>query len=1101
LADNGDPSAETGRDRRWRDDAMNRSRLLGTGAVGAIVLGAMAVASPAQAQSTPAPDAQTPAPPAPAGCATEAERAANPDCAAAAQGQAAAANPTPNSAPEAGTVSNQEIVVTGSRIPRRGIETASPIQVIDSKELDARGFQTVAEALNELPTFGVPGATPVGFAQSNFGAGQSFVDFLGLGSQRTLTLVDGRRFVSGNDASIFGPTGSGGNQVDLNTIPTKLIDRVETVAAIGAPIYGSDAIAGTINIILKKNYQGFDIDAQSSVSSRGDNPDYRIRVLAGRNFAGGRGNITIAGEYDQSKGLLFTDRAVTTPDTRFNQGPTGTQQILYRDFRVPSIATTGIPVVGGAAFGLDFPLSPQQAGVLIGDPTLNFGVTDAHGNQLRFDRTGGLVPIDFGTTIGPDNGFSVFTSGGSGLSLSSVENLLTDLKRYSTNALFSFQATPDVRLFGEAWYSVSQGRNLANQPVYNTGVFGPPGSPDGSLVIPLSNPFLSPAARAAIQNAIANNPLSDQNFLGTPQNYFYLGRANVDLSPGVSTGKSRILRFVGGLDGTLHVLPGRDWRFEAYFNYGQARVSSRNPEVNEQNFLNAVNAVRDASGNIVCAPGFTNSPVATLSATCAPLDLFGNQISQAAKAYVTTIATPVSVNNQYDGVASVAGPLFGLPGGNFSFALGYEHRAEDSTFDPGVFYFGAGTGDSSQRTSYGREVPVDRVFGKYHTDEIFGELNADIVSPSNHIPLIYSLSVQTAGRYIWNSQAGGDPTYTIQGRWGLLRDIAFRAAYTRAVRAPSVTEAFNPRSSAFGFATDVCDQSLVGTGPDPATRQKNCAAAGVPANFTSLSGQRSFPTFVFGNNALQNEKSDSYTAGMVLTPRFLPGFNATVDYVDITLHNAISLFTNSQVVSSCYDATNYPNNPFCALITRDASHQLNSVGTTFFNSAELKYRGILASLYYRRQTDFLGAGSHVGLNVSYQYLAKLTTVVTAGSAPVITSGAAGYSKHKGIATLSYDNGGFSGQVQMNYIGSASVDPNAPASLYSIPRYGAFTYFDLSVAYNVGPRFTLHADVDNVFDAKPPAPFPAIGVSTGNQFTPYFTGILGTYIRVGAAVHF
>lgn len=132
--------------------------------------------------------------------------------------------PVETTAPAA--ASSDEIVVTGSRIARpRGSETASPLQTVTSQDLDARGYQTVAQALNELPAFGVPGASPVGFNQSSFGAGQSFVDFLGLGSQRTLTLVNGRRFVSGNTASIFGPTGSGGNQVDLNTIPTKLIDR------------------------------------------------------------------------------------------------------------------------------------------------------------------------------------------------------------------------------------------------------------------------------------------------------------------------------------------------------------------------------------------------------------------------------------------------------------------------------------------------------------------------------------------------------------------------------------------------------------------------------------------------------------------------------------------------------------------------------------------------------------------------------------------------------------------------------------------------------------------------------------------------------------
>ena len=1009
--------------------------------------------------------------------------------------------------------SDDEIVITGSRIAqRRGTDTSSPLQTITSQDLDARGYQTVAQALNELPSFGVPGASPVGFNQSGFGAGQSFVDFLGLGSQRTLTLVNGRRFIGGNTSSIFGPTGSGGNQVDLNVIPTKLIDRVETVAAIGAPIYGSDAIAGTINIILKKDYQGIDIDGQSGISSRGDASDYRIRFLAGQNFAGGRGNITISGEYNQSKGLFFNDRASTASDDRFAASRTGTgPQPIYPDNRIPSISPYGIPLVGGANVGLDLTLTPQQSNLFFGDPSLNFGVNNAAGTQLKFDQYGNLTPILYGSTIGPDTGFSVFTSGGNGFTLRDVENLLTDVKRYSANAELSYDLTSDVHLFGEAWYSVSEGRNLANQPVYNSGLFGAAGSRDGNLIVSINNPFLSPQARATILEQIQNNPLSDQNnpfgdpaLAGITQDYFYLGRANVDLSSGVSTGKSEIMRFVGGLDGKLHVLSAGDWRFEAYFNYGRSRVTSRNPELNEQNFLNAMNAV-SSGGQIVCAPGYTNSPIATLSSTCAPINPFGGQISQAAKDYVTTIATPENTNNQYDGVVSISGPLFKLPGGDLAFALGYEHRAEDSNFDPGAFYYGSGTGDSSQRGSYGRSVPIDPVFGKYHTNEIFGELNADLISASNNIPFIHELSIQTAGRYIWNSQAGGDPTYTFQARYAPIRDITFRAAYTRAVRAPSITEAFNPTSSAFGFATDVCDQTLRNSGPDPATRAANCAAAGVPANFTSLSNDRSFQTFTFGNPDLKNEKSDNITAGAVITPRFLPGFSATIDYVDIKLKNAISQFSNSQVVAACYDAKNYPNNTFCDLVTRDFSGtpasnndyaQLSNVGTTYFNSAQLRYKGILAEISYRSATDFLGKGSHLGFDINYQYLDTLSTIVTAGSAPVHTSNSVGYSRHKGVAAVRYDNGGFFGQVQVNYIGKARIDPDTAFNFYSVPEVKAFTYVNLSLRYDVGKHFSINADVDNVFDVKPPYPYPASGGTTT-----YFQGILGTYMRVGAAVHF
>jgi outer membrane receptor protein involved in Fe transport len=1003
----------------------------------------------------------------------------------------------------------QAIVVTGSRVARRAVDSSSPIQILDAKALDTRGFATLGEALNELPAFGVPGASPVGFNQSGFGAGQSFVNFLGLGSQRTLTLVNGRRFVSSNTSSIFGPTGSGGNQVDLNVIPTKLIDRVDIVAAIGAPIYGSDAIAGTINIILKKNFEGIDVDAENGITSRGDGQQFRIRALAGKNFGDGRGNITVSGEYSKNKGLLFTDRAVSTSDDRFDNPATRGlyRQVPYTDFRVPSISTSGIPLVGGAADGLDFPLSPQQSNVFFGDSTFNPGVNGANNSQLKFSPQGSLIPIDFGSTVGSPKGFSVFTSGGNGLNLRSVENLVTDLQRYNVTATSSYQLTDNIRLFGEGWYSVSEGRNLASQPVYNSALFGAAGTRDGNLIVPLNNPFLSAAARATILASIANNPYSDMNN-GTlqpghaTQDYFYLGRANYDLSPGVSTGRVQVLRGVLGVDGDLHVLKNKVWKFEASANYGTSLTTSTNPELNQQNFLNAFNAVVDGSGNIACAPGYTNSAAPTISETCAPLNLFGNQISQAAKNYVTTIAHPRNLNSQADALLSVSGALVPLPGGDITFALGYEHREETSHFDPGLFYFGSGTGDSTTRGSYGRSTPIDPVYGKFHTNEVFGELNADIISPSNDIRFVHSLSFNSAARYIWNSLAGNDPTYTIGGRYAPVASFAFRGAYTRAVRAPSVTEAFNPKSQAYYFAVDPCDQTQIVNGPNPAARGANCAAAGVPAGFNALSNQRSFLGYSFGNPFLQNEKSDSYTAGVTFTPTFVRGLTVTADYVNVVLKNAISEFSASQVVAACYDSSNYPANQFCSLVQRDATHQISNVGTTYFNSAKLRYKGILADVKYQFATPFLGHASSVSAALNYQYLDTLTTEVTAGAKPRIDDNSVGYSRHKGTATFNYENTGFDYQLQVQYIGSANIDNNSPANFYSIQRYSPVAYVNMAVRYDVTPHLTVRASVDNILDTKPPYPYPLNGASAqGDPNQVYFQGILGTFVRVGAGVHF
>ena len=987
------------------------------------------------------------------------------------------------------------IVVTGSRIAHTRADTISPVSVITSKDIDTRGFSTLADALNEQPQFGIPGSSPVGDAQSGFGPGQNFVNFLGLGSQRTLVLVNGQRFVSSNTASIFGPTGSGGGQVDLNIIPTKLIDHVETVAAIGAPIYGSDAIAGTVNVLLKKNYQGLDIDVQAGLSNSGDAPKYRVRGLAGMNFADGRGNVTIAGEYDTEKGLRFTDRRLTTSDNRFDSPSTPGQFTLvpYTDFRVPSIDVNGIPLVGGGQFGLDFPLSPQQQTLVFG-PGLNFGV-GRNGTQLKFDPAGNLIPIDFGQTIGPDDGFNIFTSGGNGLSLPQVENLLTDLKRYSANVIVHYAFSDRVRVFGEGWYSVSQGRNLTSQPAYNTGLFGPPGSRDGNLILSVDNPFLSPSARAEIINSINNNPLSDLNLGVTEsQDYFYFGRANYDLENGVATGKTEVYRFVGGVEADVHVLAVGDWKAQATANYGHSLTTSTIPVLNQQNFLNAVNAVRASNGNIVCAPGYVNSGAATVSTTCAPLNLFGQQVSQAAKDYVTSIARPKSLNEQKDFVASIAGPLFKLPGGNFSFAAGYEHREESSRFDPGAFYFGVP--GPSPRETYGRSVPIDPVFGKFKTNEFFGELDGDVIGPENDVPLINSLSFQTAGRFVKNSIAGSDFTWTAGARYAPVRDLSFRVAFTRAIRSPSVTEAFNPSSSSFIFANDPCNSTNVNSGPAPATRATNCAAVGITQPFSALSNQRSFNGITVGNAALQNEVANSFTVGTVFRPRFVRGLTLTVDYVNIRLKQAISAFSPDQVLEACYDSTSFATNPFCALITRDSANQLSLVKTSYFNSALLQYRGVLIGFDYHLPTPFLGASSRLDFSASAQHLLTLNRSASAGDAPSKSAGSVGSSKNRGVASVSYTNGGFSMQLEGNYIGPANLVPDQFKNQYSIPRVKGVLFTNFAISHTLNKRFTLRGTVDNLFDTKPPYPSLLLG-----NYTTYFPGILGRYYRVGVETHF
>ena len=1026
-------------------------------------------------------------------CSTVTDPAAHASCIQT-QGQNA---PATAGAPEAGT-----IIVTGSRIPKPNYDTIQPAVVLNSQAIEQRGFVNAADALNELPQFGVPGSSPVGGNGGGaFGSGQSFVNFLGLGSQRTLVLVNGRRFISSNSPSLFSSADAPGEQVDLAQINTKLIDRIETIAIGGAPIYGSDAIAGTINIILKHDYQGVDIDGENGISDYGDANNWRIRGLAGHNFFDGRANLTVSAEYNSGKGFTWQDRPQLKNAQYYDTCLPGSQfnQCLFPDGpRINGIQPGGIPLVGGDIFGLGFLLHPDVMNRFFGSPNLTFGTTDAAGNATPtfFDAAGNLVPAQFGINPGPVGNFDLFSSGGNGFAyVQNTTQALSDTQRWNTNLLGHFDITDNIRLFGEGWYAHSKSTDLVVQPEYNTGVFGSAGQPAGDLLLSVNNPFLTAGQRALILQSIATNPLSDQNVLGVPQDYFYLSRANMDIPTNQSTYSDNLYRFVVGVNGKFNLLAGK-WNWEVSGNWGHSHAIGKTVDINTQNFFNAVGQITaDNPNGVPCLAGLANSPFPTRSETCTAFDPFGvGRSSQAALDYITSNITNTSNNRQFVFNAYVSGPLFHLPGGDLSAVLGVEHRAEASDFEPDLFYYG---GDPNNPIAYGQSVPIVPIKGEFHTNEAFGELDGDLIGPANNISFIHSLSFQAAARYVHNSISGGAVTWTAGGRYAPVRDLSFRGNFTHAIRSPSIQEAFIPTSESFGFATDPCDASQLQNGPSPATRQANCLAAGIPVDFQSTAANASFLQSTGGNPNLKNETSNAYSIGGVLTPRVIPGLNLSVDYINVKLQNAISPFSATQVLDACFDSTNFAGNPFCALITRNPqTHQLTFVGTSYFNAALLQYRGIVASWDYKVNTPFLGNGSSLGFSGSYQRLLELSSEAGSGSAKVHSEGTLGYPRNSFTATINYLNGPLSLFTNFNYTGPVNQATDEVANFRQHERIGSFLYINGGGSIEVNHRFRFFIDVDNIFNAKPPSPVPAFGGSVT-----YFPGILGRYYRFGAGVHF
>lgn len=689
------------------------------------------------------------------------------------------------------------------------------------------------------------------------------------------------------------------------------------------------------------------------------------------------------------------------------------------------------------------------------------------------------MPIDFGERTGNLINFN----GGNGFALPG--NLLTDARRYLGTALAQYELTDNIRVFGEAWYANSKGTQLRAQPVYNTRLFGRAGSTDGNFIININNPFLTDAARATLR---ANLPANRETFFVT--------RANTDLASGVGSTEVELYRFVAGFDGTVDMF-GREMTFEVVGNYGKSVTEGRSRSVVQQNFLNALDAVRDANGNIVCRPGFTNSSIATVSSTCVPFNPFGQQNSQAVVDYITTVTDPRAENDQKVVTASLSGDLFDLWAGPVGFAVGYEHREESAEFDPGAFFFGETdpANPTGPRRQFGRSIPIDPVFGEFNTDEVFAELTVPLLGRDQNIPFVYSLELNGAFRYINHSIAGEDPTYTIGATFQPIRDITFRGNYTRSVRAPAITELFNPSSAIFTTANDPCDARFRNAGPNPQQRQANCAAAGLPADFQSNIVDFTSRGALVGNTELTNEKADAWTVGAILRPSFLPGFSLAVDWVDIELEDAVQSLNAVQTLQACYDSPTFPD-PICNRFTRDEQGQITFINTGFANAASRDFQGLIAELAWRIGTPFLGADSSVNIGVNYLYNDQLEFRVGQGDLTTLR-GAFGYSKHQATTNVTYRNDNFAWQVQAQYIGPAVFDPDEEPDNRDFRGADDVVFFNTSLSFNVDDRYTFRFIVDNVFDEEPPFP----STASGNARATYFDGILGRNFKVSARVNF
>ena len=822
-----------------------------------------------------------------------------------------------------GFESDDEVVVTGSRIRRRSIETIFPTNTIDRTNLVQRGFTNIADALTEIPAFG-GGFDDTG-QQGASTVGQNFVDFLDLGTQRTLVLVDGRRFVNSATPSLGGANGL---QVDFNVIPAALIERVDTIGVGGAAIYGADAIAGTVNVILRDDFEGLEASSQYTVTERGDADVFNTQIVAGANFDDDKGNVTFSIEYETQEALSETDRDnlfAPINEFFFSEFFNGTaangfnDQLALVNNRFINAFTNGGTASPGTAFNGAF----------------GTGAFPVDG-LLQFNPAGELVPFNAGVTIPGQSGL-FFAQGGDGSNLfQETRQLQTGAERIVGTSRFNYAFNDRLKANAEFLFANTNSDELTNQGGFQT-IFG---GTAGALTFSVNNPLLTTQAR----NTLISNGVDPVT--GT----FGVNRITNDILDPSNDLETSLWRFSGGFEGSFD-FAGREFFWDVQFTHGESNLEQNADEIIDESFLNAldvailteadvtaaggidqINAISGITvgvGDVVCqsvidvATGVTTgvsgsgvTDAATPFITnCAPLDLFGeNRASQAAIDFVTGPDTTSTDNTSQQFVANLSGTLFDLPAGPLGFNIGYERRLESGTFEPSTF----------GQIGLGRNAASLPNGGSFRTEEFYGELSVPIVSPDLDIPFVHALQAEGAYRTIDVSTLDEDTeAFTVGGRYSPIEDITFVGNYTESTRLPSIAELFTPTSGAFSFAADPCDNRNIGQAPDVALRTANCQAVGLdPTSFVSNIVNATALGATGGNPFLVPETSEAFTVGVIIEPRFIENFSFKADYISVDIEQAISNVNLTQNLNACFDSPNFPNLAVCDTFTRDAGGQI-----------------------------------------------------------------------------------------------------------------------------------------------------------------------------------
>lgn len=923
-----------------------------------------------------------------------------------------------NAAPQAEPAAEStDIIVTGSRIRRPDYETASPVVSLGAQTLQQAGTNNVTDFLQ-----GIPALVGSSTSRNNSGdragigaTGLNLVNLRNLGSDRTLVLIDGRRQVSSLPGS---------QSVDINTIPSDLIERIDILTGGASAIYGADGVTGVVNFVMKNNFQGITARAQADVSKYGDAGQRLFDITAGHNFADGRGNVALAYEYADSDRLRTVDRAalIGTTRTGFYRNPNYVAGQAGSYYVIPQNGVSYGQTSRAGAVDVDFDGIPDFVGT---GRVYNNGISIPGGYTRNSDDT---LVADYGN------------------------DLLPSSKRHVVNAFAHYTVSDKLTLFAEGKYANTKSYSLG-QPSF-----------DYYLFVPQDNPYIPAPIRSAIDPANGGVLVTRDDF---------------DLGQRGENIKRETYRSVVGARGDL----SPSLHYELSYVFGQTDITNRFVnDIYSDRFYAALDAVRNpANGQITCRvnldPSWTPdqpyaSTRAVLSPTtfkpgeCQPINLFGEGVSsQAGLDFIRASTTERSRLTQNVVSGSISGDtrdLFTLPSGEgIGFSLGAEYRKETSRFTPDSL--------EQQGLTFSNKLLPTR--GSYDVKEVFGEIDIPLLKDR---PFFQTLDVAGALRFSDYSSIGHTTTWKGDLTWAPIRDVRFRGTVSKAVRAPNIGELYSSSSQTFAFFDDPCIVANRSLGKS--TRAANCqailSAAGLtPAQIASYDDPRTvnISGTSGGNPNLAPEEARTWTAGVVLQPSFLRGFQLSLDWYDIKLKNAINTVDPQQLAELCVDQATI-NNPFCSTIQRQQGTGLiNGFSVSPQNVAAFRTAGLDANLNYSFSIDKIGA---FNIRVIASYLNKLSFVGTPGAEATDNRGQPYMPKFQAFTNVTYSTGKFSFNYSLSWWDKTeryTKDRLAGNPNYVAPQYAFFKerwVHNIYASVDVNQRFQLYGGVTNLFNQKP-----------------------------------